>query len=507
MLSLCSRPLALFIFVALAANVTVSLAQNAPGSADITQALKVLLPAYWSIESVDIRASINDGDDVTPRYRQRFVAQVLPNEDLYALGPGDQELGPFKVVITTRPAKQVSKLYGIASSSLTREQWVTNVVLESSVEALGQPASLFSTPIIVPGSTDAERVAAQLLATQELLKTVAEGRARAKATTEALTELAAQERGALEAANQQRLDALRIRYERESDVLKASAKRERAVLEEANRQRLEKLVQNLAEESSLIEEMDKTAARERNRLVEENRRGLEALKAKYEKEQAAAVAAAETLQTIAESKAEIAALEELSAIQDTLTQTRQRVNEKRKVLLSEQIETRKQHYEELTKALKSKDAGVRMAALEAVMASDDVSLKSAAIREAITSDDSKLQSKGLAAWISQKPHFSIAAKGSKRSGLMVFEITSHAKDFKFSGHFKHSQWMDAVNKDPPNNGSGFVSGVQITLSGEFLGMYSNKFSCTTTLSLDKKGGLTGKLHCGRIKYDVTSSIL
>ena len=507
MLGLGSRLLALSFFFVITVNTTVSLAQNAPGSVELTQALKVLLPVYWSVESVDIRASINEGDDVTPRYRQRFVAQVLPNEDLYALGHGDQALGPFKVVIRTRAAKQVYNLYGIASSNLAREQWVTNVVLENSVEKLGQPASLFSASIVVSGSTDAERMASQLLATQELLKTAAEGWARAQATNAALTELAAQENTALETANQQRLDALRIRYQQESTALKASAERERAALEEANRQRLEILLQKLNEESSLIEAMAETAAQERNRLIRENQRILDALKTQYEKERAAAAAAAETLYTIAEAKAEIAALEESAATLDTLAQARQRVTDQQKALFTKQVEARKQRYKELSNALGSEDAGARMAALEAILASDDVSLKRSAISEAITSSDAELQSKGLAAWISEKPHISISAKNRRLSGIMIFEITSLAKDLKFSGHFKNVQWMNSNNKQKPNNGSGFVSGRRLILTGDFVSRAYGKFTCSTRLSLDNKGSLAGKLHCGESVFDATSSVL
>ena len=76
-------------------------------------------------------------------------------------------------------------------------------------------------PIVVSGSTEAERAAATLVATQEMMKTIAEGLARAKANSEALSHLAAQEQAALKAANRQRLEALRAQYEQEYAAIEA----------------------------------------------------------------------------------------------------------------------------------------------------------------------------------------------------------------------------------------------------------------------------------------------
>ena len=135
-------------------------AQEAPGRIEITSALSAELPAYWSIELVDIAASVNDGDEVTPRYRQRFAADVVPGEDLYAAAPGNQAIGPFNVVVATRTTAEPHKLYGIASPTLALGQWVTEVVLENSVDGLGVPRSLFDGPVVVAGSDQAGQVGA-----------------------------------------------------------------------------------------------------------------------------------------------------------------------------------------------------------------------------------------------------------------------------------------------------------------------------------------------------------
>ena len=58
-------------------------AQDMPGEDEITPALALEVPIWWSIESVNIEASVNDGDEVDPHIRQRFTAVVKPLEDLF----------------------------------------------------------------------------------------------------------------------------------------------------------------------------------------------------------------------------------------------------------------------------------------------------------------------------------------------------------------------------------------------------------------------------------------
>ena len=511
------RTLAASACIALSLISTAPSAQEAPGAAEITNALSGSLPAYWSVQSVDVRASINDGDEVSPRYRQRFVATVVPDEDLYAPVPGDQTLGPFRVVMTTRTTKEAYKLYGIASSSLALGHWATQLDLENSVEKLGQTASLFSVPIVVSGSTEAERAAATLVATQEMMKTIAEGLARAKANSEALSHLAAQEQAALKAANRQRLDALRAQYEQEYAAIEAAAQRERHTLENTHQERLEKLKKQLNEESLVIDAMVQTAAQSRNRLIEENQQSLDALKAQYEKARAAVTAAAETQRAIAEANAEIAALEELSTVQGTLVQVRQRVLKEQQELVAAQIAGRKKRYEELTQILRSDDSSARKAAWDAVLSSDDTQLKTAAleaivlsedislmteaIRSSITSGDAVLQSKGLAAWISQSPHIVLSVRAGNKLLTMLFLVQSVKEDLTFSGDFQDIKWYHSSYEAKENNGIGAISGRTLMMSGQFLsGDYI--LNCVAKLLMDGEGKLTGALNCRDDDFDV-----
>lgn len=489
---------------------TAASAQEAPGAPEVTNALSASLPAYWSIQSVDIRATINDGDEVSPRYRQRFVATVVPDEDLYAPVPGDQTVGPFSVVMTTRTTKEAYKLYGIASSSLALGHWATQLVLENSVERLGQTASLFSVPIVVSGSTEAERTAAELVATQELIKTIGEGLARATANSEALSHLAAQEQAALKAANRQRLDALRAQYAQEHAAIEAATARERHTLQIAHQERLEELKTQLDEESLEIDAMVQAAAQSRNRLIEENQQSLDALKAQYEKARAAVTAADETHRAIAVANAEIAALEELSTVRAALDQTRQRVLKEQQDSMVAQIAERQKSYRELTQILRSDDTSARKAAWDAVLSSDDTQLKIAALEAIILSEDTslateairyfissgvaELQEKGLAAWISRRPQIILSVKAHYTSVPMLFLVKSVTNDLTFSGDFQNIQWYGRAYEDKENNGHGAISGRTLMMKGQFL--YGDDIlSCVAKLLMDVEGKLAGTLNC------------
>ena len=61
------------------------LAQQAPGPDDPASALGLGLPSWWTVGTVEVQASVNEGDDISPWYRQRFTADVAPCEDLFRL--------------------------------------------------------------------------------------------------------------------------------------------------------------------------------------------------------------------------------------------------------------------------------------------------------------------------------------------------------------------------------------------------------------------------------------
>lgn len=126
-------------------------AQEMPGEEEIIQALSPQIPVWWSVESVSIEASVNDGDEVEPRIRQRFIATVKPTEDLFE---SVDAVGPFKALIPVHEAGNLYKLYGISSSELRLGKWVTQVRLGNSVNQLGAPRSFHDGPTVLADSDE-----------------------------------------------------------------------------------------------------------------------------------------------------------------------------------------------------------------------------------------------------------------------------------------------------------------------------------------------------------------
>ena len=128
--------------------------QDMPGEDEITPALALEVPIWWSIESVNIEASVNDGDEVDPHIRQRFTAVVKPLEDLFE---HVDTVGPFKVMIPVRSSGEAQKLYGFALSTLQLGKWSTQIQLGNSVEHLGVPQSFYEGPTVIAGTEGFEK--------------------------------------------------------------------------------------------------------------------------------------------------------------------------------------------------------------------------------------------------------------------------------------------------------------------------------------------------------------
>ena len=129
-----------FIVVAVIGLNSPVLAQQAPGPEDLKASLVSDLPAYWRVDMVEIQASVNDGDEISPQFRQRFAADVASREDLYLLV---DEIEPFKVVAAATPARKSYRLYGIGFSKIEKGRWSTRLEMKNSLRSLGQPQSMF----------------------------------------------------------------------------------------------------------------------------------------------------------------------------------------------------------------------------------------------------------------------------------------------------------------------------------------------------------------------------
>ena len=270
---------------------TPALAQEPPGAAEIGAALAPELPAWWSIKRVEVRASINDGDAVEPRWRQHFLADAAPAEALYV--SGSETVGPFKILTSARTTAETHRLYGVARSRLKLGEWVTEVALENAVDGLGEPRSLFVGPVVVIGSAEAERATASVVVARELAGTVAENAVRTAIDMDALGQAAGEAAGALEKASRQRMDALWAQYEEKRSALAAAGERKRAEVEQKHRSRLKALRATLAEMAVEIGAMPAATEAESAALVARNRESLDALRAQYAGERAALMAAGE----------------------------------------------------------------------------------------------------------------------------------------------------------------------------------------------------------------------
>ena len=206
---------------------SVSAADDAPGEENIARAIDIWLPLYLSIERIDILVTVNDGDGINPKFRQRFVAEVVPREILYSEPTQNSDLKPYIMLIETRTPQQPHKLYGVASSALVLGKWNLELRMENGIDGLGRPVAMYSQPAIIIGSEDAERAIENLNAVKTLNKTLAEQAIRVEADAAILRAAADEELELLRNENRRRLEAIDDRYGQER------------IREEARRMRLE----------------------------------------------------------------------------------------------------------------------------------------------------------------------------------------------------------------------------------------------------------------------------
>ena len=200
---------------------SVSAADDAPAEEDIAKTVGMWLPSYWSIERIDIQATVNDGDAINPKFRQRFVAEAVPRENLYS-EPNIQNSGPYIVLIETRTPQQPHRLYGIAWSAFVLGKWKLELRMENGVGGLGKPVAMYSQPAIIIGSEDVERQLRNLDAVKTLDKTLTEQAIRVEADAAILRAAADEELELLRNENRKRLEAIVDRYEQERAVIEAS---------------------------------------------------------------------------------------------------------------------------------------------------------------------------------------------------------------------------------------------------------------------------------------------
>ena len=426
------------------------LAQQAPGPDDLASALGLGVPSWWTVGTVEIQASVNDGDDISPRYRQRFTAEVAPREDLFRLV---EKVEPFSVIAAVTPAGTSYRLYGIGSSALEKGRWSTKLEMENSVAALGQPRSMFDGPVVVAGSEGSQQAIEAFMQGRETAKALAERAARTAANADVLARLAA-----------------------EADA------QERALLEDSYRRRLEALKGRIdADLGGFGAAVDA--------MIADNRKTLGQLEALHKEKVAAVKARAETQLAITEAKREGTAQDELAAALEALTAKRGRTVDLEAQAVEARVAADKKRYDLLSAKLTSADASEQMAAFNAAMASQDESLRRLALSAAFPSGNDDLQGAALAAYVSGMPQMTISVAykdkndkaGTYVQTLRITEVTGAS----FAGEFS------TPGKEKVAHATGAIRGDTLGLSAQ----WKSGARCSWNARINEQGVLSGQMQC------------
>ncbi len=428
------------------------LAQQAPGPDELASALGPGVPSWWTVGAVEIQASVNDGDDISPRYRQRFTADAAPREDLFRLV---DKVEPFSVIAVVTPAGKSYRLYGIGHSTLEKGKWSTKLEMENSVAALGRPRSMFEGPVVVAGDESSQQAIETFMQGRETAKALAERAARTAANADILARLAA-----------------------EADA------QERALLEDSYRRRLEALKgridADLAGFGSAVDAM-----------IADNRKTLAQLEALHREKVAAVKARAETQLAIAQAEKEGAAQDELAAALEALGPKRQRALDLEAQAVEARVAADKKRYDLLSAKLASADASEQMAAFNAAMASEDATLKRLALSAAFRSANDDLQGAALAAYVSGMPQvtISVAFKGrDDKPGTYVQTLRiNEVAGSSFAGEFS------TPGKAKIARASGTIQGDTLSLDAR----WERGSKCSWNARINEQGVLSGRMQCAR----------
>ena len=435
---------------------SVSAADDAPGEEDIARAIGLWLPSYLSIEKIDILATVNDGDAINPRFRQRFVAETIPRENLYSVPTQYSDLKPYIMLVETRTPQQPHKLYGVASSALVLGKWNLELRMENGIDGLGQPVAMYSRPAIIIGSEDAERAIENLNAIKTLNKTLAELAIRVEADATMLQAAADEELELLRNENRKRLGAIVDRYEQERAGIKASQETLTAIAEaEAEIASLDILTATQKE----LSRKRKLAREQQKKMLEEE-------------------------------------INEVSAQRDALLEA----------IRSEDADKRRTGFDAM---FASSEEQLNTMALKEAFASADQDLKAHAIEIAMDSGVENLQEMALKAWITGLPTIMLAVydrDGRDFQGTMVYEAMVVDQDHRLTGklHLQDVKWFQrgGYSVSKRIDGTGLVHQNRISLQGVFTKPSDGiERYCKGDLNPSEKAFLAGFIDCN---YNQTS---
>ncbi len=429
---------------------SVSAADDAPGEEDIARTVGMWLPSYWSIERIDIQATVNDGDAINPKFRQRFVAEAVPRENLYSEPNQNSNSEPYIVLIETRTPQQPHRLYGIAWSAFVLGKWKLELRMENGVAGLGIPVAMYSQPTIIIGSEEVERQLRNLDAVKTLDKTLAEQAIRVEADAAILRAAADEELELLRNENRKRLESIVDRYDQERAVIEASQETLTAIAEaEAEIASLE----NLAGVREELSRKRKLAREQQKKLFDEE------------------------LDEVALQRAAL-----LEAIR------------------SEDADKRRTGFDVM---FASSEEQLTAMALQEAFASSDEDLKVHAIEVAMDTGVEKLQEMALKAWITGLPTIILTVydqNGRDFQGTMVYEVLAVNKDQRLTGklHLQDVKWFQegGFSVSKRIDGTGLVHQNRISLQGAFtITKNKSERNCKVDLSPSDNAFLAGFIYC------------
>ena len=464
---------AIIVAIAIA---TPAAATAQPAPEDLATALNLELPAWWQVANVDIRASVNDGDEITPRYRQRIVVDLAPTENLYL---HVEEVHPFTVVAPV--ADSVYRLYGVAFAALEREEWKTRFDFENP-ENLGKamPKGMFSQPVLISGTDAAQEALDSFMDAREIAAALAERTAANAASAGIIAELDAQAAGRLDAMKG-RMEVALAEIDSGMDRIVAAANAASAgIIAELDAQAAGRLDAMKGRMEVALAEIDSGI----ERMTASNQATLDRLATLGEQRVAAAAARADTLAAIAEGKAEIEAQEELEAVLEELAAKIRRNAELEAASVTADLEADKKLQDDLRARLVSEDLSERMAAFRHAMAQEDGHLRRIALDSAFSSGLDEMQGAALAEVIADLPQLTIIVSGGDWTYYQTLKIAET----------DGSAFLGEMTTD----GSKRVLTMTGSIQGDTLSVHADSndgLVCMWQAGVDEKGILSGKSQC------------
>lgn len=250
--------------VVLVLGAAMSIAQEVPTDAYVTERLRRTLPAYWKINDVKMVRTDDVGSALMPAADLRFEAVVEPTFNLFV--PTGRNLGSFAIVTNSYAAGAQRTLYGTLSLKYQAGKWSGPLVVENPLDGLGVPTDMFASPTIALGS-DREAQLRMLLNSEDVtqletefqeklsaLKTEHEKKLRAERAR--LQENLTDQLADASESNRTELQKIRDQYAQERGMISAKLKQEIAALETGLDARAEFLDGQLATSKELIRKND-----------------------------------------------------------------------------------------------------------------------------------------------------------------------------------------------------------------------------------------------------------